>query len=264
MTRAMSPSGNTVTATTTPKRKPGRPFKKRTPAAMHAGELPIAETQQAELSPGVAPPPTIPFRSFKKALSLFKDQETIPARLDQTVWSNQLYSTSLRDTLYAYRFLGLVNDASAPTSHFRLLVEAFGTRAWPGALRDVIERAYRPLLAAHASTLTSGGLLQALRDIYGTRQDKTRKCANFFIHAAREAALDTDTFLSANAKTRWRTNNRSPESPPTFNRPDGKSGSPIEVIEALIARLPQYDAGWPDDVKRHWFSAYVELVQRLK
>src|SRR5580700_2575644 len=40
------------------------------------------------------------------------------------------------------RFLGLLDDADAPTETFRSLVAARGTPFWQGALRGVIERAY--------------------------------------------------------------------------------------------------------------------------
>lgn len=263
MTRTSSTPDQAIAAAHEPiRRKRGRPFKrsKETAAATSA-----SAKQKDVVTTGGMAPPSIPFRSFKIALSVFKDQEAIPTRLDRTVWSNKLYSTNLRETLEAYRFLGLTDSTSAPTAEFAVLLKAFGTPSWPTALRHVIERAYRPLLAANISVLTSGGLLRTVRAIYGTQNETTRKCCNFFIHAAREAALDTGPFLLANARSRWTTGRRGKKTDgPSASDASASAGSHEEPMESLIEKLPSYDAGWSDDVKRLWFGAYTELVQRLK
>lgn len=213
-------------------------------------------------------PPTIPFRSFKIALSVFKDQGAIPERFDRSIWSNKLYSTNLREILETFRFLGLMDGTSAPTPAFEALVSAYDTVGWPAELRRLLERSFEPLLASHLSTLAAGGLLKAVRSLYETEREDTRKCGNFFIHAAREAAMDIGPFVLNSSRSRWTTANRDKRrqearSPQTsaINASD-EAGE--HAVQLLLEKLPSYDARWPDDIKRHWFGAYSELVLRLR
>ena len=245
-----------------PRRKPGRPFK-------HQGaKAPRAEAKKEEISeksptapPAFAQPPTITFRSFKVALSVFHHDGVVPAQLDKSVWGPKLYGSSRGETLSAYRFLGLVDEALTPTAALKTLVAAYGKEIWPEALREMLERSYQPLLASKISTLTAGGLLRSIRSVYRTEGESTRKCCNFFIHAAREAALDTGPFLGANSRSRWTGGgkNRIEAAAPASN-----TESVEEAVRILAGKLPTYEASWSDDVKRLWFGSFLELVQRLK
>lgn len=213
-------------------------------------------------------PPTIPFRSFKIALSVFKDQGAIPVRFDRSIWSNKLYSTNLREILEAFRFLGLMDSTSAPTPAFEALVSAYDTSEWPAELRGLLARSFEPLLASHISTLTAGGLLKVVRTLYGTEREDTRKCGNFFIHAAREAAMDIGPFVLNSSRSRWTTvrrdkSRREPQTPQT-GVSDASDGAGELAVQLLLEKLPRYDSDWPDDIKRQWFGAYNELVLRLR
>jgi hypothetical protein len=213
-------------------------------------------------------PPTVPFRSFKIALSVFKDQGTIPVKFDRSIWSNKLYSTNLREILEAFRFLGLMDSTSAPTPAFEALVSAYDTVEWPAELRGLLERSFEPLLASHISTLTAGGLLKVVRTIYGTEREDTRKCGNFFIHAAREAAMDIGPFVLNSSRSRWTNVRRDKSRREPLSPQDDASDVTGETGELpaqlLIQKLPPYEADWPDDIKRQWFGAYNELILRLR
>lgn len=248
------------------RRKPGRPFKdspgKPNPDALAVTELRIGKPA-AMAAAGL--PPAIPYRSFKIALSGFKDQ-AIPERLDRSAWSNKLYATNMREIIEAFRFLGLIDSASSPTPAFATLLAAFNERSWPHALREVLERSYHHLLTGDITTLTAGGLLRAFRSIYGVQVEDTRKRCNFFMHAAREAALETGPHLLVNARTPLVDGRRGRKAigdvPPHPARP-ANAQHPDEIVRDLLLRLPAYDAGWSDEIKRLWFGAYHELVQRL-
>lgn len=226
-------------------------------ATSNGDRAPVAETRR---------PPTIPFRSFKIALSVFKQQGPVLAKFDRSIWSNKLYSTNLREILEAFRFLGLMDAASAPTTEFARLVSACETPAWPAELRRLLERSFEPLLRADMSTLTAGGLLKVVRTIYQTENDDTRRCCNFFIHAARDAAMDLAPYALNSSRSRWTAGSLEPQQD-TIPASD-LTGAPIatgqQTIHMLLARLPGYETGWPDDIKRYWFGAYHELVLRLR
>lgn len=250
----------------TSRRKPGRPFKSNPgkPAAdAQAIAEPTVDASAARTMAGL--PPAIPYRSFKVALSAFKGQ-AIPQRLDRSAWSNKLYATNVREIIEAFRFLGLIDSTASPTPAFATLLASFNERSWSHALRQVLERSYHHLLTGDVATLKVGGLLRAFRAIYGVQVEDTRRRCNFFMHAAREAALDTGAHLLVNAQAPLA--EERPSRNPTgavAPRPSGPENAehPDEIVRDLLLKLPAYDTGWSDEIKRLWFGAYHELVQRL-
>lgn len=245
-----------------PHRKPGRPFK-HTRLAQETDPSAFVDPAVYERTPlrlAQGLPPAIPFRSFKTALSALKGQGELPARLDQSTWSSKLYNANVRETVAAFRFLGLIDANSAPTSDFVALVAAFAEASWPGALRCVLERSYDQVLACSVTTLAKGGLLQTFRTIYPIPASSTRKCCSFFMHAAHEAALKTNALqlVSANSSVRDKQTGLPHRSTEARLDPSER------IVRDLLSRLPDYDASWSDEVKRLWFGAYHDLVQRVE
>ncbi|MBK8841292.1 MAG: hypothetical protein IPO30_22315 [Hyphomonadaceae bacterium] len=257
-----------MSTTTTPKRKLGRPFKAAPVKPRKQAVIPAPPAEAALDREPALLPPSISFRAFKIALSTLKERNTIPNRLDRSVWTNKLFGTNLHDTIEAYRFLGLIDAASEPAPEFAALLDALDTDAWSAELRKVLEKSYAPLLASSISALTAGGLLRTFRTIYRTPSETTRKCCNFFVHAAREATLDIGPFLLTNSRSRWVEGRRVDRWESTAPAGDiaGTSAADInaEAFRSLIAKFPTYDATWSDDVKRLWFGAFSELIRRLE
>lgn len=251
-----------------PARKLGRPFKAPPAPSRKPRELPEAGSATNAVSAPALPPPSIPFRSFKVALSTLKERGAIPDQLDRSVWTNKLFGTNLHDTIEAYRFLGLIDQASEPTPAFASLIDALDGDSWSAELRRVLERSYQPLLACSISALTAGGLLRTFRTIYRTPGETTRKCCNFFVHAAREAALDIGPFLLTNSRSQW-INGQRLDRREAATSPTGSSGLSVdqanaESLKSLIDKFPAYDSGWSDDVKRLWLGTFNELLRRLE
>lgn len=255
-------SSGAKTPTQTGKPKPGRPAKAAPSNANTHASVPATET----VTPS-APPPSIQFRSFKIALAALKDLGTMPDQLDRSVWTNKLVSTDRRETVEACRFLGLIDQNSRPTESLQALVAALDTDSWSAELRKVLERSYQPLLACSISALTAGGMMRTFRTLYRTPGESTRKSCNFFVHAAREAALEIGPFLLTNSRSRWVDGQRVDFKEGTSTRTNSSKLSVdamnAESLSALVGKFPTYDAAWPDDVKRLWFSALNSLIQRL-
>jgi hypothetical protein len=222
---------------------------------------PLEENRQ--VSGGASRPPVIAFRSFKAALSGFKDQGALPEQFNRNIWSNKLYSTNLRELLDAFRFLGLMDDASVATPAFAALVSACDTPAWPTELQGMLERSFAPLLASQFSALAAGGLLKVVRSVYATTGEETRRCGYFFIHAAREAAMDIGP-LALNSPRSRLSAERQGEDQPETTVTSAKGDPDARIVQLLLEQLPRYDATWTDDIKRHWFGAYCELVLRVR
>ena len=208
-------------------------------------------------------PPVISFRSFKAALSGFKDQGALPVQFNRSIWSNKLYSTNLRELLDAFRFLGLMDDASTATPAFAALASACDTPVWPAELRRLLERSFAPLLASQFSALPAGGLLKVIRTIYATSGEDTRRFGHFFIHAAREASMDIGP-LALNSPRSGLSAVRKGDDQRDTKVVTNEGDPGVQVLKLLLEQLPRYDATWTDDIKRHWFGAYYELVLRVR
>ncbi|HOY77341.1 MAG TPA: hypothetical protein PLN33_06010 [Hyphomonadaceae bacterium] len=233
------------------------------PAEAHPSPAPEAG---ASASPVKLLPASIPFRAFKVALLNMKELGAIPERIDRSVWTSQLFGLDLHGMINAYRFLQLIDGDDRPTDLYRDLLESIETDAWPIQLRRVLETAYAPLLASSMSSLTAGGLLHMFRRIYRTPSEATRKCCSFFVHAGREAALDIGPFLLTTSRSRW-VEGRRIDRRDTGDNEAAASKSPEnnrdQALSDLVAKFPAYDAKWPDDVKRLWFSAFNDLLQKF-
>lgn len=244
-------------------KKVGRPFKRQSANV----DEPAPQTDSAPVVTPLLAPPSIPFRSFKIAMVTLKDLETLPIELDRTVWTNKLLGTGRRETVAACRFLGLIDHASKPTPSLQKLVAAVDTAAWPAELRQTLEHAYEPLLACSISELTAGGMLRTFRTLYRTTSETTRKSCNFFVHAAREASLEIGPLLITNSRSRWSDRGRAGSNKPSASRTNATRISldalNADSLSALVGKLPAYEPAWPDDVKRLWFSALNNLIERL-
>jgi|GEM_PF-2218132 len=209
-------------------------------------------------------PPALPYRSFKIALAGFKRQNMLHDRLDRGAFSSKLFNTNLRETIEAYRFLGLIDADSTPTSDFRELVQACGEAGWPGALRSVLERSYHRLLACEPANMTSG-LLRAFRSTYGVGAENSRKRCTFFLHACRDAGLVAPANHAADTRTGSGVAMRGSVTGESASRSHAPAIARTASGHAkdLLQKLPAYDVKWSDEVKRLWFIAFHDLVQRL-
>lgn len=247
--------------------KPPRRAPAGVKATAHAALPEPSPASPASSPPPLAlPPPAIPFRSFKVALAALRDLGAMPDQLDRSVWTNKLVSRDRRETVEACRFLGLIDQDSRPTGSLEALVAALDTDRWSGELRKVLEQSYQPLLACSISALTAGGMMRTFRTLYRTPGETTRKSCNFFVHAAREAALEIGPFLLTNSRSRWIDGQRVDFKEGSTPRTSGArsiEAAHAEALNALVSKFPAYDAEWSDDVKRLWFSALDNLIQRL-
>lgn len=241
------------TSTKPARRRSAVPNQRRSKRARAAGS-PVPDDASHETNAGDArthrrpQPPLVLFRSFKAALRAIKDQGEDGSAIDLRAPNYKMHSINRLEMLKAFRFLGLTDEAYLPTPKLGALVRALGTRAWPRELRLVVTKAYSDLFGVSAVTFAAGALLPSIRTVYSITSDEARRAAEFFIHAAREAALETG---HVQPRSRKATAGRSPDAPRS------------EAISALVSRFPAYDPEWPDDAKSLWLKAYLELVRQV-
>lgn len=206
-------------------------------------------------------PPAAPYQVFKSVLWALKEQDCTPADLDPGSPGYRKHNAHRPEILNALRFFGLVDDAGIPMPRLADLTASLGTPQWPVMLGRLITDGYAALFGTAAVTLSGGALLPGFRSAYQTQGSVTRRAAEFFMHAAREAALGIE-HVQPNNRRRSQSGLASggEDSRPASSLEAGR----IATVKALLTRLPDFDATWPDDVKALWFKAYVELVQRLQ
>lgn len=218
--------------------------------------------------------PDIPFRWFKVAVSFFKQQDLMPNRVDRSAWASRLHGADIQRVLSTFCFLDLVTDAGRPTGRLHELVRAYGTDGWSTALNAVLQTAYAPIFAADLSTVSAGGLFDAFRNTYGTESEGARKAVNFLIHAARDAEIPLSPFLTANFKTRkggsvqashgtGKDIAEAGSTPRSGNMRRHTSIPADATIDKLLARLPEFDPTWTDELQLAWFTSFLELIQTI-
>jgi hypothetical protein len=188
-------------------------------------------------------------------LRAFREQAGAPEKLDLGSPSYKMHSTNRLEMLRALQFLALLDDAYFPTTRLLDLVRTLETPDWPSALRTVIVDAYADLFRVSAVTLAGGSLIPSFRSVYPTHGENTRRCAEFFMHAAREASSGTGLVQPRELAAARRN---------SIAMVNGHSETArAGTVQALVSKFPPFDAQWPDDAKCLWLRAYVELLQRV-
>lgn len=130
-------------------------------------------------------PPYIPFQTF---LTLLKQLKTdgLPPQIDKSVLAK--FSGGTQGQLkVALKSMGLMDD-SKPTDDLEALVNAYETDAFASHLRRLLERTYPYVFAIDLMTATPTMFADAFK-VTGAREDVSRKCRSFFLHAAKAAGV---------------------------------------------------------------------------
>lgn len=49
--------------------------------------------------------------------------------------------------------------------------------------------------------------------------------------------------------------------PPAARRQARQAASPPSVAAGLVGKFPDFDASWPDDIKKSWFEDFKQLME---
>jgi hypothetical protein len=218
-------------------------------------------------------PPYTSFGSMKSALAVLSEHG-VPNRIDRSVWGNKFSGSVLSQILTGFRFMRLIDTDGVPTNALRDLTAAYGKENWPPVLRGILQTSYGQLLDLDLQKATASQLYERFRTLYGADGDTGRKCVTFFLHAAQEAAIPVSNYLLTNAKPRAaggasrrkpRAAARRDDEPETQrSAPADTSPSAAIMTDKLLAKFPEFDPSWPDEIKTKWFAAFNELMDRTK
>jgi hypothetical protein len=212
-------------------------------------------------------PPYVTYATWCRLLDAFRNH--LPGRVDQSYLRDLGFSDSsiltIRTALY---FLNLVDDRHEPTERLRRLAVAEGD-GHELALREMIEEAYQPVLAGLNLETATQGLLQERFAKCGATNNVGHKCLSFFLALAKDARIPLSPYLlnksriGANQKVApaVSTPRRRRSAPATSRNLSAKYGN-ATVIAPLATKLPDFDPGWPKEVRDEWFE-HLQALQTM-
>lgn len=215
-------------------------------------------------------PPYVSYRTF---LSFIDDLRTgMPSRIDRSFWGERYSGSTGTQLMTGLRFMGLIDGSGVPTIQLRQLVSATGTQRNEvlkqiarNAFSFITERSLNPEVATYAQ------LEEAFSDTYQMTGDVTRKCIKFFISLLNDARVPLSPYIVKRSKTmRSRSVKKG-----TIKKTDTRTNknllvsSSSELVpsysawnEMVLAKFPNFDPAWSDDIKLKWFEAFDLLLKR--
>jgi hypothetical protein len=213
-------------------------------------------------------PPYIPFQTF---LTLLKQLKTdgLPPQIDKSVLSK--FSGGTQGQLkVALKSMGLM-DENQPTKDLAALVDALETDAFNPMLKTLLERTYPYVFAIDLMTATPTMFADAFKAT-GAKEDVSRKCRTFFLHAAKAAGVPLGNRIATGSVPRAASNGTRKRKKPATPKDEGGSGSGAGqadvvtqkntgIASELLKKFPDFDPSWPDEIKAKWFEGFDQFMK---
>jgi hypothetical protein len=210
----------------------------------------------------------VPFASFCTALDYLKTHGT-PSKIDGSVFPT--FSGGLvSHLLLSMRFLNLIDERGTPTSELAAVVD---DQTRKQALAQLLPRAYASLFRqVDLAKASPSELDSALRE-QGVNGATGRKARAFLLKAAGYAGLPISKYLSKRTRStgprksaaRKNKHEAAPAIPETLAplpRGNSEQDSGTSWQQMLLAKFPNFDPAWTDDVKSKWFEAFDKLMSK--
>jgi hypothetical protein len=144
-------------------------------------------------------PPYVPYKTFRTFTDSLK--QGIPSRIDRSVM-NTTSGAIQNQLLAALKYLRLIDDHGTPAAQLKRLVTSEGAERQQ-VLREVIEASYPffhndSFSLAHATPAQFDEKLRAT----GAGGDTVRKCAAFFLAAAKDAEIPVSSRITSAPRPR--------------------------------------------------------------
>jgi hypothetical protein len=215
-------------------------------------------------------PPYVSYRTFRNFVERL--QQRLPSRIDRSYWGDLLSGSTGTQLMAALRFLNLIDANGKPMEKLKPLVAAKGAQR-NQLLQEILYEAFNFVLNSSLE-LESATYLQideAFHNTYHLTGDVSRKCVKFFIAMAIDAGLPISPFITK----RTRTSHSIPGHKSTAKKVGIKAERNLEIPQMLdeipinhswndllLAKFPNFDPSWNDDLKIKWFAAFDELLKR--
>lgn len=210
----------------------------------------------------MAKPPYVAYRTFVNSINKLQERG-VPGRIDSSVFAGQSGS-GIAALLAAYKYLGLMEESGAPSETLKALVATDEGARGP-LIRDLLESRYDFLGSPHMdlANATTSQVESAFREC-NINGSTVTKAVSFFLSAAQDAGLAVSKHIKTPQPKRngggVKAKRGKAAPPPKPAEPQGErrtaKASPVEL---LLAKFPDFDPTWPEDIKKNWFESFGAL-----
>jgi len=170
------------------------------------------------------------------------------------------------------RFLRLIDANGKPTEKLRPLVLAKGEQR-AHIFREIIAEAYDFVLRSSLDleSATYAQLEEVFQNTFQLADDVCRKCVKFFIAMASDAGMVLSPFITKRTRLTHTISGTRVTAKRMANRTNRKVIVPQDPErlpnqsswnDMLLAKFPNFDPAWNDELKLKWFAAFDELLKR--
>ncbi|MGE0702747.1 MAG: hypothetical protein AB7F99_09570 [Vicinamibacterales bacterium] len=216
-------------------------------------------------------PPYVPYRTFLAFLESMR--HGVPSHVDKSVLRSM--SGGIQGWLKAsLKSMKLIDQANVPQDLLRDLAASEGARR-KQLLKRVFESTYGFLDQYVDLETTTPAKLEAAFTAAGANGDTVRKAVAFMLSLAKDADVELSPHLLRRGAL-TQTGSRHSPAVPRKSRGVGDAGVRRAETgdesanlgggdwEQLVAKFPEFDPGWSDELKARWFDAFERLMAARK
>lgn len=201
-------------------------------------------------------PPYVSYRAFRSCVGRLRHGE-LPDRIGREALGSRLSPSVRTQVMTALRFFGLVDELDGPTDRLRAMLATYQTPEWRPSLANLVADAYGTLLTDVTPPAATAAFAAALAERYRTKTEVARKCATFFVHAARDAGIEVVDGGGRRGTRRAKVARPTAPAPGTA----GTNGTPARHATAYETLLELLDPARMDEREQ---TAVWTLIRYLK
>ncbi len=213
-------------------------------------------------------PPYLSYRTFRSFLDSV-GVAGVPNRIGRSLMASKSGSTQAL-LLTAIRYLGLASEKGLTSPELERLVHAEGKER-QDVWRGILEKAYPAFFNSkmNLERTTTEELAEIFAKEGVSSPDTVRKCVTFFSLAAKDAGIKLSPHIKPYAGARQSARRVrggieeltavSKSLSPQADR--DRNGS--TEWELLLAKFPDFDPSWPDELRNNWLLGFERLSRIL-
>jgi hypothetical protein len=240
------------------------------------GEAQAAEHVTDEAGGSASIPPYIPFQTL---LTFLKDLKVngLPPQIDKSVMT-KLSGGTQGQLKVALRSLGLMKD-NKPTDDMEAIVNALETPDFEPLLLKLLQRTYPYVFAVDLMNATPSMFADAFKAT-GAKEDVSRKCRTFFLHAAKRAGVPLGNRILTGSVPRSPSTGarrkpkaakpgvgdatQAPADPAVAKTKDERrSGKDHPLVDGLLLTLPNPGKKWDVDARISWLRMAAFIFENI-
>ncbi len=211
-------------------------------------------------------PPYVPYRTFLAFLETMR--HGVPSHIDKSVLRSM--SGGIQGWLKAsLKSMRLIDQANVPQDLLRDLAGSEGARR-KQLLKRVFDSTYDFLDRSVDLETTTPAKLEAAFTTAGANGDTVRKAVAFMVSLAKDADVELSPHLLRRGALTQTSGPPSagPRKVRTARDAGARRVAPGERVsrsrdgdwEQLVAKFPEFNPGWSDELKARWFEAFERLM----